>query len=182
MTDIYSRIARLSVRRRWWFIGAWLAVVVLALVGASQAERALKVGGFSLPGTEFHEASAILSDDLNISSDKAALVVFHSDTLKVTDKAFYDSVERALTNLSGNSHVTKVESFYTAGIPDMVSADNHTTYAWVTLEGTEDELEEATPELRALVRSDDVEVFLIGQAAANFDIEKASAEDLARVE
>ncbi len=182
MTAFYSWLARQSYRHRWWFIGGWMALLVLAGIGASQAEHALKVGGFSLPGTEFNEASKVLARDLDISSDKAALVVFHSDTLFVTDSEFHASVEHALGALANEPIVTKTESFYSTGLPQMVSDDNHTTYAWVTLEGDESLLEEQSPHLRALVRSDNIDTYLIGQAAVNHDVEKASAEDLVRVE
>ncbi|MDQ3548866.1 MAG: MMPL family transporter, partial [Chloroflexota bacterium] len=177
-----SWIARITYRFKWWLLGVWLAIFVVAAVGAAASEHALKVGGFSLPGTEFHSASTVLSEDLDLSSDKAALVVFHSDTLLVTDKAFFDEAEAAVQALSQQEVVSEVESFYETGIPDMVSPDNHTTYAWVTLEGDENLLEEETPHLRELVQSDTIETYLIGNAAVNYDIEKASAEDLVRIE
>jgi putative drug exporter of the RND superfamily len=182
MTTFYSWLARTAYRRRWWIIAAWTVVFVLAAMGAMRAEHALKVGGFSLPGTEFHTASEVLSRDLELSSDKAALVVFHSDTHLVTDRIFYDSVTGALARLDHEPEVVKTESFYSTGIPDMVSEDNRTTYAWVTLEGSEAHLEEITPHLRQIVRSGDIDVYLIGQAAVNYDLERASADDLIRVE
>jgi RND superfamily putative drug exporter len=185
MSAFYSWLARLSLARRWWFLAAWVVVLGLSAVGADRAQHALSVGGFSLPGTQFHAASEILSRDLGLSSDKTALAIYHSDSLLVTDRAFYDAVQASLNRLAQKGGcVTGTESFYTNGIPDSVSPDNHTTYAWVRLAGTEKELEEATPRLRELARSPDpaVTVHLIGQAAANYDIETASAADLTRVE
>jgi len=182
MTTFYSWIARTTYRFKWWLLAVWVVVFAIAAVGAVAAEHAMKVGGFSLPGTEFNTASEVLSEDLKLSSDKAALVVFHSDDLLVTDAAFHAEVNRAVQALDSQEIVTKVESFYDTGIPDMVSDDNHTTYAWVTLEGDENLLEEETPHLRELVHSDTIEASLIGNAAVNYDIEKASAEDLVRVE
>ena len=35
----------------------WLVILIVAGIGASRLEQQLKVGGFSLPGTEFHTAS-----------------------------------------------------------------------------------------------------------------------------
>ena len=182
MTRFLGWLARISYRRRWLVLACWAALLVLAAVGASRLEHALKIGGFSLPGTEFNTASSVLQRDLEISSDKAALLVFHSTDMLVTDGAFHGEVEGALERLGTDPRVTKLESFYTTGIPDMVSPDNHTTYAWVTLEGSEEELEEATPHFRELVKSDVIDIALIGQAAVNYDVEKASAEDLVRVE
>lgn len=182
MTAFYSWLARTATRRRWWFIGAWIVVLVVAGVAAGQADAAMKVGGFNLPGTEFNLASNYLKDDLDISSDKAALVVYHSDTLRVSDKAFHDEVMRGTDALKQQPYVAKVDTFYSEGIPDLVSPNNHTTYALVTLQGSEDKLEQETPTIRRLVHSDVIEAEVIGNSAANYDIEKASADDLVRVE
>lgn len=185
MTAFYSWLARLAYRHPWAIVGAWLVLLGLAGVGASRVNNVLSFGGFSLPGTQFHAASAVLSQNLNISSDKTALVVFHSDSLLVTDKAFHDAVDESLSHLRQNPLVTRAESFYEAGIPDMVSPDNRTTYTLVTLQGSERELQAATPELRRLARSNvdaRIQVYYLGQPAANFDIQVASASDLARVE
>jgi putative drug exporter of the RND superfamily len=182
LSALYTGLARIAIRYHWLLLALWLAVVVAAAIGAAQVERVLKVGGFSIPGTEFYATSAVLARQLNISSDKALLVVFHSPTLRVTDEAFYNAVETAAANLHSQPFVSRVDTFYSSGIPDMVSADNHTTYALATLEGQEEELEEATPHLRELVRSPAVEVYLIGQPAVFFDTQKASTDDLARVE
>lgn len=151
-------------------------------VGAANLQNSLKVGGFSLPGTEFNTTSNILARDLNISSDKAADLVFHSDQHLVTEKVFFDEVDRVTRSLQQSKNITKVETVYTTGIPDFVSRDNHTTYALVTLTGSEEQLERATPDLRRLVQSKTLTVYLIGQASANYDIETASADDLVRVE
>jgi RND superfamily putative drug exporter len=182
LSSLYSWLARAASRYRWWFLGSWLVLLVVAGIGAGQIEHVLKVGGFSIAGTEFNTTSSILSRQLHLSSDKAALVVFHSPTLRVTDKTFFDAVQTASGNLQREPFVTKVETFYSTGIPDMVSPDNHTTYALVTLDGKEEDLEQAAPHLRDVVRSNAIEVYLIGQAAVFFDTQKASTEDLVRVE
>src|SRR5437588_12925125 len=123
MSALYSWLARSACRYRWWFLAVWLVVLVVAGIGAGQIEKFLKVGGFSIPGTEFNTASSVLSRQLHLSSDKAALVVFHSPTLRVTDKSFYDSVRRATDNLRAEPFVSKAENFYTSCIPDLVSAE-----------------------------------------------------------
>ena len=182
MSDFYAWLSALALRRKRVIGGIWIAVVLAAGVAASGIQDALKVGGFNLPGTEFNRASNLLANDLNISSDKAALVVFHSDRYRVTDKEFADAVNGAAAKLKQRDEVTKVETFYTEGLPDLVSKDNHTTYALVTLQGSDNHLEHATPDLRKLVASKTVDVHLVGNAAVNYDVERTSAEDLAHVE
>ncbi|HTU18328.1 MAG TPA: MMPL family transporter [Gemmataceae bacterium] len=182
MTTFYAWLARCSLRHRWKLLATWVVILGLAAFGAARVSHALSVGGFSLPGTEFHAASTILARDLHLSPDKTALVVYHSDRLWVTDDEYYQAVEDSLRSLGEDKCVSKTESFYKTGIPDWVSPDNRTTYAWVRLEGSEKELEEATPRLRHRAASDVLQVYLIGQPAANYDIETASTQDLLRVE
>ena len=79
-------LARLAWKYRWAVLAAWAVVLAAAAVGAGQTQGALKVGGYSLPGTEFNAASTILARDLGISSDKNAVVIFHSDRLRVAGK------------------------------------------------------------------------------------------------
>ena len=182
MTAFYAALARLIFHRRWWFAGAWFLVVIVAAFGAARSEHAFQVGGYTLPGTQFAQTSQILATDLQISSDKSALVVFYSNNLLVTDKPFYDAVQNSLVNLQAEPYVVKVQSFYSSGIPALVSPDNHATYALVTLSGSENQLEQNVPQMRKLVQSDVITVHLVGNSAANYDIEKASTQDLARVE
>ena len=182
MTRFYSWLAHLVVRRTRTLVVVWLVILVAAGIGASRLEKQLKVGGFSLPGTEFHTASDILADDLKISSDRSAVVVYTSRTLRVTDKQFADAVEKSLARLAKLDSVTKVESFYDPGLPPFVSTNNHTTYALVTLRGSENDLQSATPDMREVVQAPPLETHLVGNAAVNFDVQEASAEDLVKVE
>ena len=182
MSRFYSWLARLAVRRTRWVAGVWLVVLVGAVFGASHLEKQLKVGGFSLPGTEFNTASKLLSDDLQISSDRATVVVYSSPTLLATDKPFADAVEGSLARLGKLPYVTKVQSFYDPGLPFLVSDDNHTTYAIVTMKGTENFLQTETPSIRKLANAPPLLTQLVGQSAVNYDVQKASAADLVKVE
>src|SRR5262249_29013971 len=107
LSALYSWLARAASRNRWVVLGAWVVLLVVSGVAAGQVERVLKVGGFSIPGTEFNTTSSILSRQLHLSSDKAALVVVHSPTLRVTDKRFYDAVQHAVDNLRREPYVVK---------------------------------------------------------------------------
>ena len=100
----------------------------------------------------------------------------------MTDKQYADAVEESLARLAKLDSVTKVESFYDPGLPPFVSTNNHTTYALVTLQGSENDLQSATPEMREVAQAPPLETHLVGNAAVNFDVQEASAEDLVKVE
>lgn len=182
MSRFYSWLAHLAVRRTKTVAIVWLVILVCAAVGASRLEKQLQVGGFNLPGTEFNTASKLLSDDLQISSDRAAVVVYRSPELRVTDKTFADAVHNSLERLGKLPYVTKIQSFYDPGLPFLVSDDNHTTYAIVTLKGTENFLETETPDIRKLAAAPPLITHLVGQSAVNYDVQEASAKDLVKVE
>ena len=182
MSRFYSALARIAIRRTRTLAVVWLCVLVAAGFGASHLEKQLQVGGFSLPGTEFNTASNVLSSELQISSDKSLVIVYRSPTLRATDKTFADAVESSLGRLGRLPYVTKIQSFYHPGLPFLVTKDNHTTYAIVTMKGSENTLESKTPDLRKLADAPPLVTHLVGQSAVNYDVQKASAKDLVKVE
>jgi RND superfamily putative drug exporter len=182
VSRFYSALARLAVRRTKTLVVIWICVLAAAAVGASRVEKQLQVGGFSLPGTEFNTTANLLASELQISSDKSAVVVYSSPTLRVTDKTFADAVESSLARLGKLPYVTKIQSFYNPGLPFLVSKDNHTTYAIVTMKGSENFLEQKTTTLRSLANAPPLITHLVGQSAVNYDVQKASAKDLVSVE
>ncbi len=183
MTSPFVRLAAYLYENKRKALIIW-AVGALLIIGAltSQVQGLVKVGGYSLPGTEFHLSSEILKNKLGIAADKTAVAVYTSDRYRVYDKVFHDEVNASLERLLAHPLVDRVESFYDTGVPDYVSPDNLTLFAILHLTGTEEEIEHATPEIREASRSDVLEVAVTGILAGNFDIEKATAEDLAAVE
>ncbi len=183
MTSPFVKIAEYLYQNKRKALIIWLVGIAL-IVGllTSQVQQLVKVGGYSLPGTEFHLSSEILKNKLGIAADKTAVAVYNSDTLRVYDKPFKDAVLASLDKLAAHPLVDRYETFYETGVPDYVSPDNHTLFAILHLDGSEEAIEHATPELREASRSDVVEVTITGILAGNYDIEQATATDLAKVE
>jgi uncharacterized membrane protein YdfJ with MMPL/SSD domain len=183
MPSPFVRIAEYLYDNRRTALIVW-AIATLLIVGAltSQVQRLVKVGGYSLPGTEFHLSSEILKQKLGIAADKTAVVVYDSGRYRVYDKVFHDAVIASLDRLLAHPLVDRYETFYETGVPDFVSPDNRTLFAILHLTGSEEAIEYATPELREAARSDVLEVAVTGILAGNYDIEQATAQDLAAVE
>jgi RND superfamily putative drug exporter len=177
-----SSLGQFSLKRKKSIIIGWGVITLIACLGAAQITKVLRVGGFDIPGTEFNAATAILDRELNISSYKTLLVVYHSENLKISSTDYYSAMRSSLDSLKTDPLVESTETFYDTGIPDMVGSDMRTTYAIIHLKGTEDELEKATPRFRKLVRSDILSTYVTGQPAVNFDIEKISTTDLITVD
>ena len=183
MTDPFARLGASMVRWRWVVLGVWL--VVLVVVGgllAPKAPKALKGGGFIDPDSESAKAAAILDTEFNASTFTSAVAVFRSNSGTVDDSTFKDQVTRAADSLASVHGVRSVQTFYSTENPLLVSADRHTTFALVPLEGNEGDIQELVPDLRASIKNIPLEHYLTGTPAVNSDLQSTSEEDLQRSE
>ncbi len=183
MTDPFARFGASMVRWRWVVLAFWL--VLLVVVGgllAPKAPKALKGGGFIDPDSESARAAAILDSQFNASTFTSAVVVFRSDSATVDDPPFKEQVTRAADSLSNVHGVRSVQTFYSNGNPLLVSADRHTTFALVPLEGNEGDIQELVPDLRASVTDISLEHYVTGTPAVNSDLQSQSEKDLQRSE
>ena len=64
---MFYRLGLATVRFRWWILGCWLVVVLVALPFAPRAPEALSPGGFSSPDMESARAIDTLQQGLRTS-------------------------------------------------------------------------------------------------------------------
>ncbi|MFP1629542.1 MMPL family transporter [Streptomyces sp. 5K101] len=144
-TFLYT-LGRTAFRRRRLVALLWVALLVLAGVGAASAPTATS-SSFSIPGTEAQRAFDLLEERFpGGSADGAtARVVFKApDGGKMTDPGPRDEVAKAVAELkSGSDQVASVTDPYTARA---VSKDGSTAYVSVTYKVTSMELTDATRE------------------------------------
>src|SRR5205823_8836626 len=98
------------------------------------------------------------------------------------DPAYEDQVTRAANQSSKVPGVRNVQTFYSANNPLLISADRHTTFALVPLEGNEGDIQELVPDLRASVTDISLEHYVTGTPAVNNDLQVTSEKDLQRSE
>ncbi len=183
MTDPFARFGASMVRWRWVVLGVWLVLlVVVGALLAPKAPKAVKGGGFIDPDSESAKAAAILDSQFNASTFTSAVVVFHSASATVDDPNFKDQVTHAADSLSKVRGVRSVQTFYANANPLLVSADKHTTFALVPLEGNEGDIQELVPDLRASVKDISLEHYVTGTPAVNSDLQTTSEKDLQRSE
>jgi putative drug exporter of the RND superfamily len=72
------RWARFTVRRRWWVLGVWLAVVV-ALAVISQSYQGEFVKSIEIPGSDSDEATSLLRERFPERAGDTAMIVLRSD-------------------------------------------------------------------------------------------------------
>ena len=183
MTDPFARLGASIVRWRWVVLGVWLVLlVVVGALLAPKAPKAVKGGGFIDPDSESAKAAAILDSQFNASTFTSAVVVFRSASATVDDPNFKDQVTRAADSLAKVHGVRSVQTFYSNANPLLVSADKHTTFALVPLEGNEGDIQELVPDLRASVQDISLEHYVTGTPAVNSDLQTTSEKDLQRSE
>jgi RND superfamily putative drug exporter len=144
------------------------------------------------PVTEAVRAVDLMEQELPARPPTIGFVFSHP-TLRATDPAFRQAVERALAPLKSDKRVARIRTAWDTQPPDAtrLSRDGHRTSAAVELHGRAPAFASMTfgglpPTLyigiRSQVRSDTLEVLATGPAAMNYDFSQVTRRDLRRSE
>ena len=176
----FDRLGRSVVRRAWWVIGAWVALLLVAIPLAGQVPGRLSAGGFISEDLESARAKALLESGLG-APPSALVIVLSSPTLEAGTPAFERAAAEAVGDLASAPHVARVVSHLVA--PHQVSSDRHTAYDIVFLDLPPDDSPLALPVLRERLRAvPGLEVTLAGGPAFYGDVQTVSEADLQRSE
>ncbi|MGH8605846.1 MAG: MMPL family transporter, partial [Gammaproteobacteria bacterium] len=107
--------------------------------------------------------------------------LFSSGDAKITDPTYQSAVTVALSQVADPA-VRQVTTYYTSDEQSLVSKDQKSTYAVITLAGTEQEQQNAVERLRLQFRSDTFQIQLGGPAAVAEEIKHQVESDLAKIE
>ncbi|MEV6395723.1 MMPL family transporter [Streptomyces sp. NPDC051907] len=144
MATFLYKLGRTAFRRRRIVALLWVALLVLAGVGAATASTATS-SSFSIPGTEAQKAFDLLEERFpGVSADGAtARVVFKApEGQKMTEPARKAAVEKAVDELkSGSDQIASVADPYTA---KAISKDGRTAFISVTYKVNSMELTDDT--------------------------------------
>ena len=168
------------MRRPWWVVVAWVALLLIAIPFAPQVPGKLSAGGFILDDLESARAKTLLEDELG-APPSALVIVFSSPTLEAGTPAFEIAAAEATRDIPSAQYVVRVVSHLLA--PDQISADRHTAYDVVFLDLPPDDSPAALPILRSALReAPGLEVELAGGPAFYGDVQTLSETDLQRSE
>jgi RND superfamily putative drug exporter len=190
MSDMLGTWGRWVYRLRWWLLGASdlsLAPALVILVQGAQLEA-----GTMLATTESGRAATLMARQLPGQPVSFELIL-SSPTLRATDRAFREEVERVLAPLKADSRVARVRTAYAVNPPDpaFLSRDGHRTRTVVELAvrssglvtlGFSSVPPEVYASLRAKVSSRTLEVVGAGMLAINHDFVEVAKRDLKRAE
>ncbi|EDY48369.1 MMPL family transporter [Streptomyces clavuligerus] len=179
MATFLYKLGRISFRRRWLVLLTWVALLLLAGVGASTAAKA-KDPGFALPGTESQQAFDLMEERFPGAQADGAVgrMVFKApDGQKVTAADNKAQITKTVEELkSGSKQVADAADPFTTGA---VSKDGSTAYVTVSYKANAMELtddsREALKEAGEKARASGMQVE-IGGDAAMAEMDPSSAE------
>jgi RND superfamily putative drug exporter len=181
-----SGLARLSARRPWWVLGAWIVAIGLAIVAASGLGNALTTSTNFSNEPESQRGADLLEQRLRGPRLASETVVVRSDTLTVDDPAFRQVVEQTASDLAAMPKVVQsVATYYQTQSPRMVSADRHVTILPVTLAGKYQDVDQYTDDYLATIAGEGgngVEVLTVGDLSVSHEFTQISDKDLTQSE
>src|SRR3954447_19755884 len=176
----FDRLGRFIVRRAWWVIAAWVALLLVAIPFAPRAPGQLSAGGFILDDLESARAKALLGKELG-TPPSALVIVFSSPDHVAGTPGFEAPAASAVRDISTAPDVARVISHLMS--PRQISADGHTAYDIVFLDLPPDDSPDALPILRERLHdAAGLDVELAGGPAFYGDVQTVSESDLRRSE
>src|SRR4051812_49721479 len=178
----FERLGRWSARHHRIVIAGWAILLLLSAPLALQVGSALRSGGFVRDDLESARTKALLEREIG-TPQAAAVVVFHSDTLRAGEPAFEAAAAQAVAGVPSAAYVRGLLPHTL--VTRQVSADGHTAYDVVFLDLPADDSPKALPGLRAALNTDvapGLEVGLAGGPAFYGDVQDVSESDLRRSE
>src|SRR5919206_1662284 len=128
MNSLLGRLGALTVRRRWYVIGAWVVLLAVMAAFAPGLQDRLGSGGFEVPGSQSLAVQRDLERRFANQFPASVLVTVHDDARTVDDPAFRSVVEGIAARVKAVPDVGPVASFVSTGSPAFVSPDRRTTY------------------------------------------------------
>src|SRR5258708_6312998 len=166
---------RLIHRLRWVVIVLWVVAVGVSVPFASQLGSVLTGGGYNFQASESVRVGAILGQKLHVPP-ATVLVVFQSTTTPATDPAYSGEVADFTTRARGFPHVIDA----TQG---PVSADGRTTFVTVNFNSSNQAVQHAPDDFRALVpTSRPAQADITGNPAVYATFTRITQEDTTRAE
>jgi uncharacterized membrane protein YdfJ with MMPL/SSD domain len=177
---MFNWIARLDERRSKVIIAGALVFVALAGVFGTGVITHLKQGGYADKNSQsFHVQENIQN---KLGNQVSLIVLFSSKDKLVTDPAYQQEVVSTLMKIATDPSINSITTYYATGAPELVSRDQKSTYAAISLKGDTDQQLTALKELRPKLQSKQLEVQLGGLTAIQEEISDQVSEDLSKAE
>ncbi|TEU03315.1 MAG: MMPL family transporter, partial [Dehalococcoidia bacterium] len=178
----FKRLGYVVFRHRRAVILVWCGLLIFGAVVAPMAMDVLNPSSSYTNSGEAVEGYKILEQELGIRPNLLA-IVFTSDTLLATDPLFLDEMDQALAGLQDIEKLDPPITYRSTGYPRFISADGHTTYVAIGVDGDHTETIMLVPDVREKLQPQPhVTMFVTGEAAVYYDVEMASMDSFKKAE
>ena len=182
MTDL---LARVSARRPWLTIGAWVVLLVVAgVLNVNLLDSATTTELRLSPGFESEDTRRLLEERFPGTQRPREVVVVQSDSLTIDDPAFAAKVNEVFTAITGLGDEVVAGGLHYFLLPDprFVSADRKTTIILFEMAGSLEEaevnIEHVFDAIDEVTASDGFRVLIVGQASSSYETNEFATHDL----
>jgi RND superfamily putative drug exporter len=180
------RWGRWVARHRWWVLGIWGVLLVLAVLSTPHLSRNLSAPDYSVTGSDSAKVTDIIQSDFTAAGAEQDIIVFDSDELKVTDKEYENAIDRVVEAVKKKAWVVAVVSPLDVGAESQISKDKTAAYATMGLNGDDRQRADRSAELQEVVEdavgSAAVEAYMTGYSQSSNDLTEVENADVERAE
>ncbi len=171
---------------RWWVLGAWLLLLVAAVISYPHLMNNLSAPDYSVTGSDSQEVVKIIGSDFTAAGAEQDVIVFDSDKLLVTDPQYQEAVNNVLNAVKDQPGVVALVSPYDPLAQGQISEDQHAAFATLGLNGTDRQRATRSADMEEKVEdavgSAPVEAYLTGYSQSANDLTEVENADVERAE
>ena len=171
-------------RRRWWVVGAWLAVVIVAAPMAAKQTEHLSGGGFDVPGSQSQAVETAVTKRF-AETEAGRIAVVLQPSPGITPEQATAAVQRTTSKVAAAGHGARI-SLQGAAAAQAQLAAGRPAIVPVEASGTSDQLVNTASDLRDQLSPGDtvngVTPYLVGQPAMWAALSEISKQDLKTAE
>jgi putative drug exporter of the RND superfamily len=173
-------------RHKWWVLGAWVVLLVVAAAAYPHLASNLSAPDYSVNGSDSAKVTELIGTDFTAAGAEQDVIVFDSHTLMFTDTQYQDAVDNVVKAVKGQKGVVAVVSPADPGAAAQVSEDKRAAFATLGLNGSDRERADLSAQLQDIVKkavgSAPVEAYLTGYSQSSNDLTEVENTDVERAE
>lgn len=179
---MFGTFARLMHRRRWYVVGIWFAIFIIAGALASQVGTVLGPGDFVLKGSDSALARVVLNQHFHQDDQSVILVVLSDKGATLHDASFRDAVHATAARIRADRAlgVQYLDDPTVSNNRQLISTDGHAVTILVSSGLTESSIEGQIDHLRTVVQTPGFSTYVTGTPALNHDYSVQSEKDIQR--
>lgn len=166
-------------------IGVWLLLVVVCAAAYPALHDRLGAPDYSVPDSESSRVETLAAEHFSQFGTEQDLLVFHSDRYTADDAEFRTAIARAVEAARGTAGVAGVIGPFEGNAAQQISADRHTAFGLVGIDGGMSERVDIATRLQsalAPITESGVTAAVTGYAPIEADLMAMETGDMQRAE